>query len=548
MLEKEELEKDMWHRSILECVDKGKKRGLCLYGAGYWGEVAFKVFQKLGITPTCYCDDNPEKWNQKKNDLPIYSLEQGVERYPEAVYIVCIDETKKKGSWDREKQKHMVERLKSLGVYDRNTELRILYYVFLLDISSLDQVGEAREIEDNIKEEDIQNIILFNNMSNSGSYYLEQLLDGHRNILCLPYSETLENVYVNRMQYLEGDELLIEMMAQMLGYLHSEFEQLYCVGQHRFQGYCVNQEGHFIKDIYIDPTIFIQQLKLQLGDNRKLKSYAHMLKVYFAAYNNCLGKKKEKNTEYWIFYHMHLPNYDPSTMYAHLNADEFKRVENLIIIREPVQHCYSWIRRFVMKEKNNAAVKKEAFSHIINSELGIMLEKKKGFENVKAIKFEDLKSKPEETLKSLCRWIDIPYMDSLKSTTVNGIEIYFPALTPDGMKYITGNDQTPVACVRFTEAMTLWDETRLNMIFSSFKKAYGYENSIPEFLEFSREQLKDILKRDFKFATLVEELICEKGAEDERYNVNEWIKKLFMEYIESHQKEKEYYPCILPED
>ena len=116
-----------------------------------------------------------------------------------------------------------------------------------------------------------------------------------------------------------------------------------------------------------------------------------------------------------------------------------------------------------MKEKNNAAVKKEAFSHIINSELGIMLEKKKGFENVKAIKFEDLKSKPEETLKSLCRWIDIPYMDSL-------------------------NDQTPVACVRFTEAMTLWDETRLNMIFSSFKKAYGYENSIPEFLEFSREQ------------------------------------------------------------
>lgn len=116
-------------------------------------------------------------------------------------------------------------------------------------------------------------------MSNSGSYYLEQLLDGHPNILSLPYSgQVFWNVYENRLKTLEGEELLYEMMAQMLGYLHSQYENLFCIREHKFEEYCVNQDGEFIYDVLIDPTEFYYRLKEQFEDNIKLNSYAQMLK------------------------------------------------------------------------------------------------------------------------------------------------------------------------------------------------------------------------------------------------------------------------------
>ena len=31
----------MWHKSILDTVRQAKERGMCLYGAGFWGEVAW---------------------------------------------------------------------------------------------------------------------------------------------------------------------------------------------------------------------------------------------------------------------------------------------------------------------------------------------------------------------------------------------------------------------------------------------------------------------------------------------------------------------------
>ena len=51
----------MWHRSILETVRQERDRGLCLYGAGFWGKIGFDIFKKLGVTPLCFCDDDTEK-------------------------------------------------------------------------------------------------------------------------------------------------------------------------------------------------------------------------------------------------------------------------------------------------------------------------------------------------------------------------------------------------------------------------------------------------------------------------------------------------------
>ena len=538
-----------WHRSLLYIVEQAREYGLVLYGAGYWGKIAYDLFELFHVTPLCFCDDDAEKKGASHCGIPVYSLDEAADKYEKAVFVVCIDETPSAGEWNRRTRACMIGRLQEKGVYSANSEMHLPFYVFLLD-TGLEVVSQEIEStfipEDMFIAEELKRIILFNNMSNSGSYYLEQLLDGHSHMLFLPYIESLERVYVKRLKYLKGKELIIEMLAQMLGYFHSQYEGIGCVGQHRFQNFCVDEQGEFIHDILIDPREFVIELRKQFGGCVRLKSYGHMLKIYFAAYNNCLGRRKEKDIDYWMFYHMHLPNFEVSSMYHNLYPEEFSRIENLIIIREPVQHCYSWIRRFVIKEKNNVAVRRPLFSAIIKSELGIMLERQTGYKNVRAIKFEDLKYHTKATLQSLCIWLDIPFENQMLDTTVNGFVIYFPANTPTGVKYITGNDTSTVKLTDFSEVMTLWDQTRLNMIFGKFKRAYQYDTSVPAFSEFSKEERTHMLKEGFKLADIVENVILEKGNEDEIYDVNSFIKNIFEQYMDGYQSDTEYYDYIRP--
>ena len=81
-----------------------------------------------------FCDDDTEKQGENYCEIPVYSLKKAVELYPNAIYIPAIDVTKRKGLWNREQYSRMLQNLKKLNVYDSNSELRILMYVFLLDL------------------------------------------------------------------------------------------------------------------------------------------------------------------------------------------------------------------------------------------------------------------------------------------------------------------------------------------------------------------------------------------------------------------------------
>lgn len=535
----------MWHRSILDTIKQAKEREMCLYGAGFWGKIAYRIFTKMGCRPVCFCDDDPEKCVQEYLELPVYSLEEAVNKYPEAVYLVCIDV--EKGTGNREGLTNMLMKLKEYGVYDSNSELRVPLYMYLLDLKDVDNM-DMIEAEELIHADDIRNVVIFNHMSNSGSFYLEQLLDGHPNILSLPYSTHVFGiVYEKRLKYLEGEELLIEMGAQMFGYFHSEYEQLNCIKNNKFCG-VVGEKGEFIYDVLIYPDEFMRQLRMQFkGRKISLKSFGDMMKIYTAAYNNCLGRKRKKDISYWLFYHMHNANYDVADTYKYFYKNEFSRIENMIIIREPVQQCYSYIRRMIIKGKQNILLTKdEDFIHTLKCEMGLTLEKRKGIDSVKVIRFEDLKFHPEKTMKSFSRWLGIPYSESMAVTTTNGYKVYFPVYTENGVEYITGNDTTAVGQKDFSEALTVWDEARLNMIYSKFKKAYGYENDVPEFTEFDEAALEQILQKDFKFATIAQKVLDEYGRPEDKYDINDFIKKMYTEYMREYKEETEYYDYIRP--
>lgn len=163
------------------------------------GKVAYDIFEKLGVEAVCFCDDDVQKQDSKYCGRDVLSLESACAKYPKAVYIPCIDVTKKIGTWNRLPYHHMLQRLKEYNVYDSNSELRILMYVFLLDLDEEKQKNYELS-DDCIKVEYIKNLLILNHMSSSGSYYMEQLLDGHPEILSLPYSgQTFWSVYKERL-------------------------------------------------------------------------------------------------------------------------------------------------------------------------------------------------------------------------------------------------------------------------------------------------------------------------------------------------------------
>ena len=104
----------MWHRSFLYCLNEAKHRGLCLYGAGYWGGIALRLFSLFSVTPLCYCDDDESKIGKTFHNIPVLSLKDAAASYPNAVYIVCIDQTESYGLWGRVHQKKNVIQPKNI--------------------------------------------------------------------------------------------------------------------------------------------------------------------------------------------------------------------------------------------------------------------------------------------------------------------------------------------------------------------------------------------------------------------------------------------------
>ena len=127
---------------------------------------------------------------------------------------------------------------------------------------------------------------------------------------------------------------------------------------------------------------------------------------------------------------------------------------------------------------------------------------------------------------------------------MNGITIYFPTYTKDGVKYITGNDMSSVGKKDFSEIFTLWDEARLNMIYAKFKRAYGYECLTPDFDSFSEKTWEELLSEDFKFCNLVQQVLDENGLPQDHYDVNKSVKNLYKTYMDNYQESTEYYDYI----
>jgi hypothetical protein len=540
-------------KGIYSVVEQARQTGLVIYGAGFWGELTHRIFSLFNLKPICFCDDNIKKIGIQYCNTDVISLADAVQKYGNSIFIAAADDTPIIGV-----RNYMNNKLKMQNVYSEYSNLKIENYIFLLD-TGIDIFEHYENIKfnvpsNNFKAENLNKLMIFNHMGHSGSDYFENLLDGHENILTIPFGAGINHIreaYLYRLQHLVGKELIIEICALISTHFNTSLDLSKLNSECKLarSAACRNQFGEFETRVAIDPISFAKELVFELKKKDK-PSFAETIKILYAVYNNALKREYKSDEEYWIFYHMHQNNYDLNTLDNMIKESDFKRVEYLFIIREPIQHLFSCINYYTKIQECSAAMisSMNNLKNFICSDLGYMLEKKRSNykKNVKVIRFEDLKFSHKEIMSAFCTWANIDYSETMSETTVNGVKVYFTTIGEDGKKkYITGNDPLAVKRKDFSSQMTSYDIVRLNIAFQKFKKAYGYEVDVPDFKNMSNEFLQEMFETDFKFTKTLIEIANKTGDMPRSKNMlSEGIRNLLLKFMENYEDNTEYYDYL----
>ncbi len=108
------------------------------------------------------------------------------------------------------------------------------------------------------------------------------------------------------------------------------------------------------------------------------------------------------------------------------------------------------------------------------------------------IKFEELKSKPQDEFIQICEWLGIRFENSLLETTIHGKTASYGSY--GGM--VTGFDMKPVYNL-YEEFFSAFDRMRIYLINASFQKKFGYP--YVRCMDFSRRELQEMFLQDFRW-------------------------------------------------
>lgn len=542
-----------FYRSIYDIVAHAKERGMVFYGAGFWGRKACEIFALFQVCPTAFCDDDPRKqgtfFELDGRRIPIISLDEAAERFPGAVYIATVTSNRDVYPYRYE----MNCRLQERGLLSPDSGFHPVRYLFLLEGGMAGMDSPLSFGENPFKPEYLDNMVVFNHMSNSGSVFFGTLMDGHPNIINVPLLGDfvpLKEVYLKRLRYLEGKELVIETASQLHPFFATDFpDEIYFHQAARLvDSYYCDQDGKPENRIYVSPHKMVSALNRALMGQGKV-SYAMWLKAIFVAYQNATGGQYTAGREYWMFFMRHEANYDLREMDHLLQKGDFKRLEYWFIIREPIQHIFSWIKRWVLdsaEDKKFAFIgRPKEYLDRFSCDLGLMLETtaQNRDKTVRVIRFEDTKRKLRGTMQSVCQCLDIPFDECLLESTTNGIPVYFPGSYDGKMTGAIGtNDMTAVNRRDYSALMSAYDVFRLELVCQNFKRTYGYGCDVPDYHQFSQAFLEELYRDPFRFEETLNRdgyRAFEKGyfSPGEQVGCHGYLTELFLTYMKQDTPE-----------
>jgi Flp pilus assembly protein TadD len=257
-------------------------------------------------------------------------------------------------------------------------------------------------------------IIALLHFGRSGTGLLHSLIDNHSEISTLPsiyLSQFFDNIVWKKIID-NGWHKVIDNFIKIYPVLFDARSPLPIASKSGFIKNLGIEEGMTTlgknKDEFlnVDKIIFKKELSCLISQYEFLDQIT-FFKLIHVAYEKSINNHQNKNL---LFYHIHNPN-----DYSQIN---FISSETnacwLMMIRDPIQSCESWINNIYIKNNYND-IAKRIVTMLFDIDNPI-------FSNTNAVglRLEDLKSNPSKTISVLCNWMKIKEEKTLYEMTAQG--------------------------------------------------------------------------------------------------------------------------------
>lgn len=220
--------------------------------------------------------------------------------------------------------------------------------------------------------------------------------------------------------------------------------------------------------------------------------------IVHAAFEKAIGTATEKHT---IFYHIHNPNdYAKSNFLRHASNARL-----LMMVREPIQSCESWIRVLFRDNKYDKTVSQLLTMLFDIDQIAFRRHDAVG------IRMEDLKARPEATLQALCTWMGVEDSPCLYEMTAQGKKWWGDpsSLDYDDKKAMSPFDKAatkrPVGSI-FSDQ----DQFVLGTLYYPFSVRFGYREPDPAQFKKDLEAIRPLIGGMLDF----EKAMAEKSNAD----------------------------------
>ena len=235
----------------------------------------------------------------------------------------------------------------------------------------------------------------------------------------------------------------------------------------------------------VDKKIFIKELNQLIDCQDHLDPFI-FFKLVHSAYDKALQDHNEKKL---IFYHIHNPD-----TYAQLNFLRLEPNTNwLMLVREPLQSCESWVRESFQDNDYKKIVNK-IFQMLFEVDHVIYRN-----ENSIGVRLEDLKENPKKTIPALCSWLGIEEKDSLYQMTAQGKKWWGDQASPDFEK----DGMNPFGKTSIYRKLGLIfsnnDQFILRTLFYPFSVQFGYVKENLKQFKKDLQTIKPMLNQMFDF-------------------------------------------------
>ena len=235
----------------------------------------------------------------------------------------------------------------------------------------------------------------------------------------------------------------------------------------------------------VDKKVFVKELKQLMSCYDELDALT-FFKLVHTAYDKTLNDHNKKNL---IFYHIHNPD-----NYAQLNFLRLAPKTNwLVMVREPIQSCESWIRKnYNDNSYRNIAGKISQMLFEVDQPI---FQKN----NAIGVRLEDLKEHPKKTILALCDWLNIKEKDTLYQMTAQSKKWWGDPSSPNYSKEGMSPFEKISTKHKLGSIFSENDQYILSTLFYPISVRFGYVEENLEKFKNDLQTIKPMLDQMFDF-------------------------------------------------